>query len=249
MSFAEKIALEVKQRCHFQCCLCKALGVEIHHIIPQSEGGPDTIANAAPLCPSCHEIYGANPVKRKFIREVRDFWYEVCAKRYASDFAQLRDIRAMLEGAASKSDFVELRRELMNRSAAIDPNNLVESKSLSLADYLRHLHAREVKRPSFQIDFFCMRELWPTGKEDLRGLYKRFIQRFGELTLRSLVNDVLDDLGVAPAEHVREDDIESVLSRTYVCVILVNLIDSGHIAASLNANGVVVYEAIGDQPP
>jgi hypothetical protein len=38
---------------------------------------PDELENAAPLCPSCHETYGANPTKRKFLREARDLWYEI----------------------------------------------------------------------------------------------------------------------------------------------------------------------------
>src|ERR1700741_2657614 len=85
MPFTEETKLGVKRKSHFRCCLCHALGIEIHHIVPQADGGLDTHDNAAPLCPSCHETYGANSGKRKFIREARDFWYELCEKRYASD--------------------------------------------------------------------------------------------------------------------------------------------------------------------
>jgi 5-methylcytosine-specific restriction endonuclease McrA len=76
MSFSEAVKTDVKRRTHFQCCLCRSLGVEVHHIVPQSGDGPDVEENAAPLCPSCHEIYGANPEKRKVIREARELWYE-----------------------------------------------------------------------------------------------------------------------------------------------------------------------------
>src|SRR2546425_13353225 len=62
------------------------------HIIPTADGGPDTEDNAAPLCPSCHDIYGANPVKRKLIREVRNFWYELCARSAAFPVATNDDI-------------------------------------------------------------------------------------------------------------------------------------------------------------
>jgi 5-methylcytosine-specific restriction endonuclease McrA len=64
MAFSEQLNLAAKKRAHFRCCLCHALYVEIHHIIPESESGPDTEDNAAPLCPSCHETYGANSEKR-----------------------------------------------------------------------------------------------------------------------------------------------------------------------------------------
>jgi hypothetical protein len=108
MVFSEALKLKVKKRAHFQCCLCHALVVEIHHIIPESESGPDSEDNAAPLCPTCHETYGANPEKRKFIREVRDFWYEMCAKRFPTDAKQLNAISEALKGVATKEDLERL---------------------------------------------------------------------------------------------------------------------------------------------
>jgi hypothetical protein len=104
MAFPEQLKRDIKRRSHFACCLCHGLGVEVHHIVPQAEDGPDTDDNAAPLCPSCHETYGANPTKRKLVRESRDLWYEICAKRYASDPDQLELISDLLHGAATKAD-------------------------------------------------------------------------------------------------------------------------------------------------
>jgi hypothetical protein len=48
MAFSEKTKLEAKQRANFSCVICKEAFVEVHHIIPQSEGGKGTIDNAAP---------------------------------------------------------------------------------------------------------------------------------------------------------------------------------------------------------
>jgi hypothetical protein len=84
MAFSEKIKLEAKQRANFSCVICREAFVEVHHIIPQSEGGDDTIENAAPLCASCHDRYGGNPEKRKQIRQMRDWSWEVCATRNAN---------------------------------------------------------------------------------------------------------------------------------------------------------------------
>jgi len=56
--------------------------VEIHHIVPEAEGGLNDEENAAPLCPSCHAWFGANPEKRKEMRQMRDWWYEVCESKY-----------------------------------------------------------------------------------------------------------------------------------------------------------------------
>jgi len=103
VAFSEVIKLKVKRQAHFRCCLCHSLDVEIHHVIPQAEDGPDTEDNAAPLCPSCHSTYGGNPEKRKFIREARDFWYEYCAKRLSLD-RDLQPISEALKDMATKED-------------------------------------------------------------------------------------------------------------------------------------------------
>ncbi len=89
MPFSETLKKTIRKRAHMACCLCHELGVEIHHIIPQEMGGPDTEDNTAPLCPTCHERYGANPLKRKFIAEARDNWFEICERRFASDARNL----------------------------------------------------------------------------------------------------------------------------------------------------------------
>ena len=113
MAFSETIKLNVKKKSHFTCCLCRSgIGVEIHHIIPQEEKGLDTEDNAAPVCPSCHETYGANPQKRKFIKEARDFWYELCEKKYTSE-KKLDEIKELLGNSVSYDDLQELKDELL----------------------------------------------------------------------------------------------------------------------------------------
>ena len=83
MAFSDKVKLAVKRRANFTCCWCHDhdVPVEIHHVIPQADGGSDDIDNAAPLCPTCHTKYGNNPDHRKEIRSRRDHWYEICEER------------------------------------------------------------------------------------------------------------------------------------------------------------------------
>lgn len=48
----ERLLAETGRR----CCLCGILHkVQVHHIIPRSEGGSDEIDNAITLCPNCHD--------------------------------------------------------------------------------------------------------------------------------------------------------------------------------------------------
>ena len=42
--------------------------------------------------------------KRKFIREARDFWYEICEKRFGGDPERLRRISELVEHSATKHD-------------------------------------------------------------------------------------------------------------------------------------------------
>ena len=72
MPFSEATKLEAKRRSASQCCICKGLFVEVYHTVQQSSGGSDDIEDAAPLCASCHDLYGTNPDKRKQIREITD---------------------------------------------------------------------------------------------------------------------------------------------------------------------------------
>jgi hypothetical protein len=38
------------------CCLCrKRHRVQVHHIVPEAEGGTDDVDNGIPLCPNCHD--------------------------------------------------------------------------------------------------------------------------------------------------------------------------------------------------
>lgn len=158
MPFSEAQKRTVRRRAHLACCLCHNVGVEIHHIVPQAEGGTDDADNAAPLCPSCHEAYGANSTKRKFIREARDVWYDLCDKRYAGDPELLARIEDRLLDAVTRSDLeaavdrlstlfagerdthVSPRREEEREAELLPP--LTEE---SLGGYLRRLYPTVVR--------------------------------------------------------------------------------------------------------
>lgn len=63
MGFSKSVKDEAKERAHYACVWCRetAERLEVHHLIPEAEGGPDTLGNAVPLCPNCHADYDANP--------------------------------------------------------------------------------------------------------------------------------------------------------------------------------------------
>jgi hypothetical protein len=83
MPFSERTKHIAKSRAAFRCCVCNKPFVEVHHLIPQSEGGSDELENAAPLCASCHDLYGGNPEKRKILTQMRDHWWELMQEQNA----------------------------------------------------------------------------------------------------------------------------------------------------------------------
>jgi hypothetical protein len=84
MPFSEIGRINMKRRADFTCCLCKNRDnkVDVYHIIPRSEDGPDDEENAVPLYGSCHTKFGDSPSLRKEIKERRDAWYLECESRY-----------------------------------------------------------------------------------------------------------------------------------------------------------------------
>jgi Zn finger protein HypA/HybF involved in hydrogenase expression len=148
MAFSEKIKLTVKKQAGFQCCRCHEIGIDIHHIIPQADSGTDDIDNAAPLCQNCHDRFGTNPEKRKEIKQMRDWWYEVILEKYPAGqssqlegkLADINDIilRMLRMHSEQKSSIDALKQELnlklenlksVSLSNTRDEENIVRQKT------------------------------------------------------------------------------------------------------------------------
>ena len=178
MGFSEALKSKVRKKSHLACCLCKAIGVEVHHIIPQEHGGSDKEENAAPLCPSCHETYGANPKKRKFIREARDLWYEICAKRYASYSDSLDEIKHLLRNTISYDDFISFKQELLSNIHHDLDVPREEAEILAALDelfdkvwYNRHkVLEQKMEYEKFSID----PEIWKGAQKAAKRVEKRY---------------------------------------------------------------------------
>ena len=91
MAFPPDTVEKLLVACHRHCCIChKPAGnkMEIHHIVPKSEGGEDSEENGIPLCLDCHAEVGAynpkHPKGRKFtsseLRKHKEQWFAICAQ-------------------------------------------------------------------------------------------------------------------------------------------------------------------------
>ncbi|MCW3105173.1 MAG: endonuclease [Bacteroidetes bacterium] len=81
MAFPESIKVQALENSAFRCCICQDLAADVHHIIPKSKKGSNLLENAAPLCASCHDLFGDNPAKSKKIRQMRDYWWTIIKAR------------------------------------------------------------------------------------------------------------------------------------------------------------------------
>lgn len=102
MPFSQSVKDEAKERAHYHCVWCQetAVRIEVHHIVPESEGGADDIDNAAPLCPNCHADYDANPDLRRAIRKRRDWMWQrfrETEEQYPSVYAEAKPFLRRLD--------------------------------------------------------------------------------------------------------------------------------------------------------
>jgi HNH endonuclease len=89
MAFPDKEAQELLASCHRRCCICHrfcGFKMELDHILPKGDGGPDSIENAIAVCFECHaEIHAYNdkhPRGRKYrpeeLKRHKAQWLDIC---------------------------------------------------------------------------------------------------------------------------------------------------------------------------
>ena len=92
MGFSPKVKSESLSLSARHCSVChryKGIKMEVHHIIQEADGGPNTLDNAIPLCFDCHCDAGhynnRHPKGTKFsIQELtksRDAWYKIVSEK------------------------------------------------------------------------------------------------------------------------------------------------------------------------
>jgi hypothetical protein len=116
--FPETLKLQARRLAAFRCCYCRErMGHEVHHLTPKEEGGKGVLDNAVLLCVQCHSDYGHRRDKRLQLRQARDQWYEVVAKRYEplglDEIAALQDLATKDDVDGLKSHMAGLFEQLM----------------------------------------------------------------------------------------------------------------------------------------
>lgn len=104
MPFPRPVRDDALVRSHRRCCVCHEFGgrsVNVHHIVQEADGGPNTIENAICLCLRCHAEAGhfnpRHPMGTKYspdeLRAHRDQWWAHCAANPDEPLGLFLDVR------------------------------------------------------------------------------------------------------------------------------------------------------------
>jgi len=205
MAFPETLKRKVREMADMRCCICRHIGVEIHHILPQEDGGPDTIDNAAPLCPNCHDTYGANPVKRKFIRECRDLW-----------------LAKVSENAKLVDEFERpLHKKLQSSTDALDFD---VKQSISLGDVLRIIFDANrdfTKIPRDEVEAFFDLLFGQAIDETFDAFKEEWVRCFGVEGGKKLCSYFMVRNRIQISEGITEEDVEDCMRSMLGLITLV----------------------------
>ena len=215
MPFSEKLKLEIKKKALQRCCICHDVGIEIHHIIPQSEDGPDTFENAAPLCPSCHDRYGDNPKKRKFIKEARDIWYEICLQRFGETSKRFDNLESTLH---------EIKQLLFDNIRSMS-SNLPTDQPLTFGEIIDFYYKQEANdEQGFNV---CYELVFSTlgdenNPQDIKFNKFRdlFLQVFGFIMAQKVVTHCYNLVDLNWEEGVLETELTGFLNVCYTEMLL-----------------------------
>ena len=205
MAFSESLKEKVKQKAFFRCVICHQPFVEVHHIIPQRENGPDTEDNAAPLCSGCHDLYGDNPSKRKQIKQMRDHWYKEIEDRR-------RDANRFFE----KIEVLNAEERMRTRKGValyhvVFENENFETSAQMLFDLIRQAQNKNPDVPRYlYLDIEGHRNKEGGFDKDMFELQTHFILGF----LMKYISEVYLPLGSVINKAPQENDVPDMLKIT-----------------------------------
>lgn len=223
MSFPESIRLEVQRKAHFACCICKRVGPpEVHHILPRADGGPDLLDNAAPLCPTCHETYGANPTKRKFIRDARDHWYEICSKKHASENDRLSQLFTAIQSVDEKINQIALSQPNPTKKQpdGSDGESIGSIIRRLVDERLREDQAADISiKTTYRLFFETKGDAKSDFDKEFNEMRAKFLARFGRLVAEGLIGYTLRHEKIDWTKGVIESKMNKALNDFFIAMV------------------------------
>jgi hypothetical protein len=214
MGFPPNIAEKALVCCGRHCCLChKFCGpkIELHHIVPESDGGEDTFENCTPLCFDCHADVGAydskHPKGRKYkaseLKAHRDRWYSVIASRtHRSSSVDIDDPGSRFEITdLLPTEIPKKIKDTIQDSGSGTPDLSATSDHLRGIDYI-HTASTEFE-------------------EELAALTE-------QIHLITQERESAKDLGLDGSARAAEDEMQSIQRRIQVLEQRIEIIKHGY---------------------
>lgn len=127
MAFSTKIKNQILVHSARHCCVCHAstgLNIEIHHIIPQDQGGKDNLDNAIALCFNCHSdaghYFAGHPKGAKLspseLRKHKKSWMDLVSKNKIEMPAEMQiELIETNHDKVFKPEFIENKIKYLDR--------------------------------------------------------------------------------------------------------------------------------------
>jgi len=233
MPFSERVKHLAKVKSAFRCCACHAPFVEVHHLIPEAEGGSSKLSNAAPLCASCHDLYGGNPEKRKTLTQMRDNWWEVIEER-RKQLTDISEAEPAYEIAEDPNFEGALLRKRIVIYHVIFENESFEAAAKTLIKLVYEAQKKEPNRPRcLYLDIEGHRNKEGGYDADMFELQRHFLLAFlmpyltelhmplGSVTNKKFQrNDVIGDLKII--KNLSGKNIDDAITRGVEMIWLAN---------------------------
>jgi hypothetical protein len=214
MAFSPDVVERLLVACHRHCCIChKPAGnkMEIHHIVPKSEGGEDTEENGIPFCFDCHAEVGSynprHPKGRKFtpteLKKHKEQWFAICAIPPWQETLSPPERRAVEVAIIDDRIFRDLR---------VDDRRPAERLVYAIMQQETHIREEFVKRVFAGLE---------SEDEDTRWKFSFLVEELVLWEPRLVPSDVL--------EKMSRDSFFSVRSSVAVCYYYLARLDPAEV--------------------
>ncbi len=152
MGFSQKVKEDINVASARHCCVChryRGVKVEIHHIVPQKQGGKDTFENAITLCYDCHSdaghYFAGHPKGVKLspteLRKHKSNWFRI---------VEFNQIPVAKESLVHSRYFVTQSFDFIKEIANKDLSNFPEDNTILLENkplqFVRNLLKNQTER-------------------------------------------------------------------------------------------------------
>jgi hypothetical protein len=184
---------------------------------------------------ACHEIYGQNPTKRKFIKECRDIWYEICFKRYSFEGISLQDIHSKIDN-------------LQGTIAGFIESNNTKNEPLSLGKIIDFLLTYKTPTEDKKIRNFETFYLFVFGTNDngdkknkeFNTLKNFFLEFFGRMLAEKLVLYLIEKTHYDWNVGLTEPEGESFILQMEI--LLFAIINNKYLEFGNERIGIIINE-------